>query len=118
MGHAVDFPHRNDFIGKPKDMTDNQCYALPVARIVTHIPGQTYKDKTERVHAHVSCWELSDEERQEVARTGKVYLKVIGLSTFPVSVHGKLPIYVDESNISDTLFTAEQVNEMKAPSEN
>lgn len=30
MATAVDFPKRNDYIGKPPTMTDNQCYALPV----------------------------------------------------------------------------------------
>jgi hypothetical protein len=113
MGQAIDFPQRNDYIGKPKTMTDNQCYALPVARIITHIPGETYQDKAEPVHAHISCWELSEEERSEVARTGKVYLKVIGVSTYPISVHGKVPIYVNESNISDKLFTPEEVELLK-----
>jgi hypothetical protein len=117
MGHAIDFPQRNDFIGKPRTMTDNQCYGLPVSRIATYVPGPTDKDKAVITHAHISCWELSDEEREQVAKTGKVYLKVLGISTYPVSVHGKLPIYIDESDISDHVFTEEEIGKMKNPKE-
>jgi hypothetical protein len=92
---AIDFPERNDFIGKPPDMSDNQCYAIPVCRMLTFIPGPTDKDPAVQVAAHVSCWELSDEEKQEVARTGKVYVKILGVSLFPMSVHGKKPIYTE-----------------------
>jgi len=117
MAKAIDFEQRNDFIGKPKDMTDNQCYALPVARIITHIPGPTYMDKTEQHHAHVSCWELSEDEIAEVIRTKKVYVKIISTTTYPFSVHGVLPIHVDEGNTSDTLFTREQIDEYRTPPE-
>ena len=113
MGQAIDFPERNDYIGKPPTMTDNQCYALPVSRIATYVPGPCDKDKAVITHAHISCWELSEEEREEVAKTGKVYLKVLGISTFPISVHGKLPIYFDNSEISDHVFTDEEINTMK-----
>lgn len=113
MAQHVDFPERNDFIGKPKNLTENQCDALPIARILTHIPGPTYQDPAVETTAHVSCWELSEEEREEVAKTGKVYLKVLGNSTYPVSLHGKLPIYINAGNCSDTLFTKGEIEEAK-----
>lgn len=108
MGRGVDFPQRNDFFGKPKDMTDNQCYALPVCRIATFVPGATYKDKAEQVLAHISCWELAPEEIEEVLKTGKVYVKILGTQCLPMSVHGKLPIYVDESEISDSILCKDE----------
>jgi hypothetical protein len=113
MGRGVDFPQRNDFFGKPKDMTDNQCYSLPVSRIITYIPGPSDKDKAQPCMAHISCWELSEEEVAEVVRTGKVFVKISGTGCMPMSIHGKLPIYVNQSDISDIVLTEQQIQDMR-----
>jgi hypothetical protein len=112
MGRAIDFTERNDFLGKPENMTENQCYALPVARIATYVPGEDETKPAVQVHAHISEWQLTDEEKEEVARTGKVYLKVIGMTTFPVSVHGIKPIYLGDGDLCDKLYTKEEVKDM------
>lgn len=113
MAVATDFPQRNDYIGKPSDMTENQCYALPVCRLVTYIPGETDRDPAQQALAHVSCWELSEEEREEVAKTGKVYVKILGATLYPMSVHGKVPIYPGEGNLADIVLTEEQIDRLK-----
>lgn len=113
MGQAVDFAERNDFIGKPRDMTDNQCYALPVCRLVTHIPGPTDQDKATKTHAHISFWQFTDEEVEEIVKNRGAFVRIIGTSTYPFSVHGKKPIYVDESELSDKVFTKEEVIAIK-----
>jgi hypothetical protein len=113
MATAIDFPQRNDYMGKPETMSNNQVYALPIARIVTYIPGVIDRAPAQQTHAHVSCWKLTEEELEEVKRTGQVFLKVIGTSTYPLSIHGKLPIYEGDGNLSDKLFTEQEVKEMK-----
>ncbi len=41
---AINFLEANDCIGKPVDLTENQCYGLPVCRLVSLIPGETDHD--------------------------------------------------------------------------
>lgn len=113
MAKAIDFSERNDYIGKPPSMTDNQCYSLPVCRIVTKMPGETDKDAWVDSHAHVSCWKLSKEEWEEVSRTGVVYLKILGTTTFPVSIHGIAPIYLESGELSDRILTDDEIKKMR-----
>lgn len=113
MANSIDFPERNDHIGKQENMSNNQVYALPVCRFLTFIPGVIDRAPAQQTFAHVSCWELTEEELEEVKRTRKVYLKVIGTSTFPVSIHGKLPLYPGDGNLADKVFTREEIEEMK-----
>jgi hypothetical protein len=112
MGKAIGFPEQNDVIGKPEDSTDNQVYGLPVCRLITHIPGETDADPAEKSHAHISCWELTPEEIEEVSRTGKVYAKILGVTTYPLSVHGLKPIYIG-GDLADKVFTPDEVKRMK-----
>ncbi|MBC7948667.1 MAG: hypothetical protein H7Y42_12340 [Chitinophagaceae bacterium] len=113
MAQAIDFPERNDYIGKPEDLSENQCYALPVARIVTYIPGQEKISEPVQVHANVSCWQLTEEETQEVAKSGKVYLRILGHTLYPTSIHGKLPIYPGTEKLSDVVLTKEEIDILK-----
>lgn len=92
MSQPIDFPERNDFIGKPHDMTDEQCSSIPVCRMMTYIPGETPESEPVQVAAHVSCWELTEEELAEVTKTGKIYVKILGHTLFPMSIHGVKPI--------------------------
>lgn len=114
---AVQFPEVNHSFGKPPNMTDNQCYTLPVCRLITFIPGEDDKSPAVQVPAIVSCWELSDEEMAEVMKTRKVYVKILGTNIFPMSVHGVKPIYVDGGNLSDVILPGTQPKEPKEPSD-
>jgi hypothetical protein len=118
MGRAIEFPEMNDVIGKPKDMTDNQCYGLPVCRIITFIPGPTDKDKAQQAPAHVSFWQFSDEEIEEIVKNRGAYVKIIGWSLFPMSIHGKKPIYPATSpndQLADYVFSKEDVELLHKP---
>ena len=103
MAQPIDFPDRNDFIGKPPDMTDDQCLALPVCRMLTYIPGETKDSEPVQVAAHVSCWQLSEEEKAAVLQTGKVYVKILGHTLFPMSVEGIKPIHPGAEQYADVV---------------
>jgi hypothetical protein len=113
MAKAIDFSERNDYLGKPPDLSDNQCYSLPICRFVTKMPGESDTDAPVNAIAHVSCWKLSEEEREEVSRTGVVYLKILGTTTFPVSIHGLTPIYLESGELSDRILTDDEIKKMR-----
>lgn len=113
MAQAIDFELRNDYIGRPENMSNHQCYGLPVCRFLTPIPGVIPRAQPEKVLAHVSCWELTEEEVQEIIKTKKVYLKTLGGSTFPISIWGTLPVYPGEELLSDKVLTEEEIKKIK-----
>jgi hypothetical protein len=113
MGQAIDFAERNDYIGKPPSMTDNQCYSLPVCRIVTHIPGESDKDEAEQTLAHVSFWQFSDEEIEAIVKNRGAYVKILGSTLYPMSVHGIKPIYPGKGKLCDVVLTQDQITAIK-----
>lgn len=116
MGKAIDFPERNDYIGKPADMTDNQCYALPVCRFVTFIPGPTDEDQAQHALAFAAFWQLSDDEIEEIVKSRGVWTKHIGATLYPLSVQGNKPIYPAQSpddKLADHVFSQEEVIQMR-----
>lgn len=104
--HGVDFEQRNDYLGKPENNSNHQVYALPICRVITEIPGVIPTAPPVPTLAHISCWELTDDELQEVIRTKRVYLRVLGATTYPLSLHGRFPGY-------DTPLTEEQIKILK-----
>jgi hypothetical protein len=83
MATPVEFPEQNHVLGKPKDWTDEQCASLPCFI------------NEEQV---VSCWLLSQEECEEIGRTGRVYIGVFapaGNGTPPVWIQGTNPFKAD-----------------------
>ncbi len=62
----VEFPEQTYVLGRPKGVSAEECNPLPV-----------YSDGVRCV----SCWELSEEEKAEVLRTGKIYLSIWSGST-------------------------------------
>jgi hypothetical protein len=62
-------------------MTDDQCGPLAIARAVC--PDGT--------PVLLSCWKLTREELDEINRTGRVWLGIIGRSMPPVLVSGCNP---------------------------
>lgn len=75
------FPESNDFLGKPSDMTDEQCAPLSILRSKTE----------DNVPYIISCWKLTEEELNEIIKTKRVWLLVAGHSMPPVSVEGVKP---------------------------
>lgn len=39
----------------------------------------------------ISCWKLSAEELEEVVRTKRIWVVVLGMTTFPIHVQGDKP---------------------------
>jgi hypothetical protein len=71
------FPESNFVLGKPKDMTDDECVPLPVFR-----NGQQC----------ISCWALTDSELAEVIKTKRIFLSCFtGWSQPPVALLAKSP---------------------------
>lgn len=117
MANAIDFPERNDWMGKPEETSNNQVYALPVCRILTWMPGVIPRAKPVQVHAHISCWEISDEEFELMVQDRekrKIYLKIWGTSMYPSAVFaGFFPVNPDHPDFPDKIFTEEEVNSLK-----
>lgn len=72
----VEFDEQTIILGKPEVMTDEECAPLPVFRDGKQV---------------ISCWELTKEDLEEVARTGKVYLCVTGGSHPPLHLQTESP---------------------------
>jgi hypothetical protein len=69
------FPESNLVLAKPPGMTHEECEALSVFQ------GQS-ADGTPVV---ISCWKLTREEVDDLQRTGRVWLWIIG-NTMPPAV--------------------------------
>lgn len=78
---AASFDESNTVLGKPKDMNDGECSCLSVLRTKT-MSG---------IPVVVSCWKLTQEELEEITRTGRVWLTVIGETMPPVALDGNRP---------------------------
>lgn len=42
----------------------------------------------------ISCWELDEQELAEVAKTGKVWVSILGMTQPPIAIMGSKPILV------------------------
>ena len=77
MAVAIAFPESNSSLGPTEDGVG---YILPVHQ-GSEVLG---------LSQIISCWKLTPEEVQEVAQTGKVWLRVLGGHP-PVAVQGDSP---------------------------
>jgi hypothetical protein len=82
----VDFKYRNLVLGKPSNMTDEECMALPV-----WTDGKKY----------VSKWKLNKEELEEIQREGAIYFEVHGQSHPPIYPLVECPITGDYVKVGD-----------------
>jgi hypothetical protein len=69
----ISFSKHEQVLNKPEDW-DDSCSPLPVVVI----------EDSDGARCAVSCWELSEAEKQYVIRTGRVYLGVFGTQHPPV----------------------------------
>lgn len=79
------FEQSNDVLGKPVDMTDDQCDALSVLRYVD----------ASRQPIVLSCWKLTKDEVDELNRTGRIWLYVYGQTMPPVALTAENPFQID-----------------------
>jgi len=78
---ATSFDESNCVIGKPEDMPHDECDCLSV--FVGRQAGDT--------PVVISCWKLTKEEFEEVKRTGRIWLGVLGKTMPPVWLSGCSP---------------------------
>lgn len=82
MAEPVHFPEANAvLVGSPEDKAAGTVLDLPIHR---------HRDLDNNPHV-ISCWSLTDEERAEVARTGRVWLRSWGVTHPPICVQGMTP---------------------------
>lgn len=81
MAELCSFDEANTVLDKPSDMTYGQCQAASVLRAVQH-NGQPVV---------ISCWKLTQEELDEINRTGRVWLGVLGITMPPSYIAGIRP---------------------------
>lgn len=85
----IHFEFENTNITKPEGWTDEQCVPLP---------AYTGKD-TEGNDVIISCWELTDEEFEQLSKTRKVWLGVMGKQTPPAWLAVQSPFeIIDNQN--------------------
>ena len=81
MAQPSSFDESNHVLGRPEDMTDEQCGPLSV-QIAQYSNGML---------VIISCWKLTAEELIEVNKTGRIWLTVVGNRMPPVMVDGIQP---------------------------
>ena len=79
---STSFEQETRVLGPPPGQTEKDVHSLPVAMV--NWAGTTI--------AVVSCWKPTKEEMEEIQRTGRVYLAVMGPVMPPVVVDGFNPI--------------------------
>jgi hypothetical protein len=82
MMFPTDFDESNAVLGKPEDMTDEECTPLCVLR-AKFAGGEPFV---------LSCWKLTQEELDEINKSGKVWLMVFGTGMPPVALTSIKPI--------------------------
>jgi hypothetical protein len=74
------FDESTEALGKPPSLSEDVCDPLSIARVVWH--GQP---------SIVSCWKLEPGDLEEIQRTGRVWLMVMGHCMTPVAVAAVKP---------------------------
>lgn len=70
---GVKFDDQNCVFGKPSDMSDEECYSLPVK-----------KTKNGGFNSLESVWELSESEIELIIKSKRIRLGIIGEGMPPV----------------------------------
>lgn len=85
MAVPCSFDESNGVLGKPPEMTDDQCSPLSVCHIMTQSGP-----------AVLSCWKLTGDELEEIIRTKRIWLLVMGRTMPPVCVDGNKSKFIPE----------------------
>lgn len=88
--HPSSFDESNCALGKPVDMTHEQCETLSI-----------FRGESDGFPVAISCWRPTREELEEINRTGRVWLFVYGEGHPPVAVSGHHPFNVDHHPFND-----------------
>lgn len=77
----VEFEQCNFTFTKPASMTDEECLPLRVFK----------GNDTLGTPVIISCWQLSKEDLEEIAKTGRIFLTICGNGMPPVSLQTESP---------------------------
>ena len=83
MANPTNFPEANALLERGQN--PEEVSSLPI-----HCSPNTMLGSPECI----SCWELTPEELAEVQRTGRVWLRVAGVTHVPVCIQGLSPFSV------------------------
>jgi hypothetical protein len=78
---AAAFAEENAVLDGPEGTTPEQIEPLPVCRCVN----------ADGIPVTVSCWKITQSELEEMQRTGRVWLIVLGHAMMPVMLSGHNP---------------------------
>jgi len=81
MALPTQFPQSNFVFKKPSNMTDEECFELPVCK-TNDIAG---------LPVIVTCWRLSKEDLEEINKSGVVWVQIVGHGMPPISVYTENP---------------------------
>lgn len=77
----ANFDESNAVLAKPEDMTHDECECLSVYR----------GPNSDGVPIVISCWKVTAEELEEIKRTGRVWLGIVGHTMPPAWISGLTP---------------------------
>ena len=78
---SVAFDEENSLLHPPPNMRAEDCETISVFQGTT----------SHGIPIVVSCWKLTKEELEEVKRTGRVWLTVLGVTMQPAVIEGISP---------------------------
>ena len=76
------FDESNYALGKPENMTHEECDPLSI---------RVARDIVPNVTTMTSCWKMTQEELDEINKTGRVWITICGCSHPPIMVNGIKP---------------------------
>ncbi len=79
MAKPVRFPEQSHQFNPPKGMSEDDCGTLPAC--AARVSGRL---------TYVSCWKLTEEEKEQVARTGVIWVGAVSMQP-PLIVSGFKP---------------------------
>ena len=82
MAVPTDFHGSNAVLDRPPTMTDDECEAINVF-LGTNENG---------LPAVVSCWKVTMEELEEINKTGRIWLVIMGATMPPSAITGIRPL--------------------------
>lgn len=99
MAQPENFAQANNVLGRPANMTEEQCGGLPCLHYwdVNGFPKV------------LSFWKFSEEELSEVLKNGGVYVSQLGMTVAPFSVSATFP----EGNIAEIINPRPKAEEPK-----
>lgn len=86
---ATSFDESNGCLGAPQGMTPEEVETLSIWRGTIRFEGMEVG-----VPAVVSCWKPTPEELEEIKKTGRVWLVIMGISMPPACLMGTNPLKV------------------------